>query len=113
MEDNVKLAETLLQRVAELGKTSFELAKLKALDKTADVVSSFVPQFIVMMLIASFTIFFNLGVAFWLGEILGGIFWGFLVVAGFYGLVAVAIYLFMRKWIKRIVSNYIIKQALR
>ncbi len=113
MEDNIKLAESLLQRVAELGLTSFELAKLKALDKTADVVSSFVPQFIVMLLIASFTIFFNLGVAFWLGEILGGIYWGFLVVAGFYGFVAILVYLFMRKWLKRVVGDYIIKQALR
>ena len=71
MEDNAKLIESLLERAAEYGKTSFELVKLKALDKTSDVVSSFIPHSVVFVLIASFMLFLNLGLAFWLGEILG------------------------------------------
>ena len=34
MEDNAKLIESILERTAEYGKTTFELVKLKALDKT-------------------------------------------------------------------------------
>ena len=37
MEDNAKLIESLLERAVEYGKTSLELVKLKALDKTSDV----------------------------------------------------------------------------
>jgi len=34
MEENSNLLETLLERASEYGKTSIDLAKLKALDKT-------------------------------------------------------------------------------
>ena len=71
MQDNAKLIETLFERTVEYGKTSFELVKLQALDKTSDVVSSFVPHSVVFVLIASFMLFFNVGLAFWLGELLG------------------------------------------
>jgi len=54
MENNAKLIESLLERDTEYGKTSYELIKLKALDKTSDVVSSFIPHSIVLVIIASF-----------------------------------------------------------
>lgn len=113
MEDNTKFLETLLEKATEYGKTSFELVKLKALDKTTDVVSSLIPHSVVFVLIASFLIFLNLGLALWLGEILGKIFYGFFVVAGFYVLVAIVIHFFMHKWLKRLISNYFIKRVLK
>jgi len=113
MEDNAKLIELLLERTVEYGKTSYELVKLKALDKTSDVVSSFVPHSFVFVLISSFILFFNLGVAFWLGEILGKVYCGFLVVAAFYGVIGIVVHFFMHKWLKKIVCNYIIKQMLK
>ena len=97
MEDNTKLIESLLERVAEYGKTSYELVKLKALDKSSDVVSSLIPHSVVFVLIASFMLFFNLGLAFWLGEILGKICFGFFVVAAFYVVTAIVLHFFMHK----------------
>jgi len=113
MEENVKLIESLLDRATDYGKTSLELLKLKSLDKTSDAVSSFVPHSFVFILIASFTIFFNLGLAFWLGEILGKIWYGFFVVAAFYGLTGIFVHVFMHKWLKTTLRNYIIKQVLK
>jgi fatty acid desaturase len=112
MEENTKLLESLLERATEYGKTSFELVKLKTIDKTTDVVSSMVPHSVVFVLIASFLIFLNLGIAFWLGEILGRIFYGFFVVAAFYILSGVVIHFFMHKRIKKVVGNYLIKRML-
>ena len=97
----------------QYGKTSYELVKLKALDKTSDVVSSFIPRSIVIFLVSSFMLFVNIGLGFWIGEILGKIYFGFFVVAAFYGFLGIIIYVFMRKWIKKNVSNYIIKQMLK
>jgi len=111
--EEVKLIEPLLKRVAEYGITSYELAKLKALEKTSDVVSSFIPHAVVFVIIASFLLFLNLGVAFWLGEILGKAYYGFFVVAAFYGIVAIVFRLFMYKWLKKVVCNNIIKQVLK
>ncbi|MGC1389530.1 MAG: hypothetical protein WA816_00680 [Bacteroidales bacterium] len=113
MEDNTRLLESLLERASEYSKTSFELLKLKTLDKTTNVVSSLVPQSIVLVLIASFMLFLNLGLALWLGDILGKAFYGFFVVAGFYILVGIVIHFFMHNWIRKLVGNYFIKRMLK
>lgn len=112
MDDNAKLIESLLERAVEYGKTSLELAKLKALDKTSDVVSTVIPHAVVFVLIASFMLFFNLGLAFWLGSLLGQIYYGFILVAGFYGITAIVVHFFMHKWFKKLVCDYFIKQML-
>jgi fatty acid desaturase len=113
MEDNTRLLESLLERASEYSKTSFELLKLKTLDKTTNVVSSLVPQSIVLVLIASFMLFLNLGLALWLGDILGKVFYGFFVVAAFYILAGIIIHFFMHDWIKKLVGNYLIKRVLK
>ncbi len=113
MEDKTNIIETLLERATEYGKSSYELAKLKTLDKTADVVSTLLSNSVVLVIISSFILFLNLGLAFWLGEILGKIYFGFFVVAAFYGVSGILIYFFMHDWIKKVVSNNIIKQVLK
>jgi hypothetical protein len=113
MEDKAKLLESLLNSATDYGVTTYELIKLKALDKTADVVSSVVPHSVVLILLSSFMLFLNLGIAFWLGEILGKLFYGFLIIAGFYLLTGSIIYFLIYKWIKKTVCNYVIKQMLK
>jgi fatty acid desaturase len=112
MEDNAKLIETLLEKTAEYGKASYELMKLKALDKTSDIVSSFIPHAVVFVIIAVFMLFLNLGLAFWLGDILGRTCFGFFVVAAFYGILGIILHFFMHKWLKKVICNYIIKNVL-
>ena len=113
METYAKLIETLLEKTTEYGKTSVELMKLKVVDKTSDIVSTFIPHSIVFALGTSFMLFFNLGLAFWLGEILGKNFYGFIVVAAFYGLIGIILHLFLHQWLKKHIYNYIIKQLLK
>jgi fatty acid desaturase len=113
MEDNSKLLETLLESATDYGKTSFELLKLKVLDKTTDVISSVIPYSVVLVLIASFMLFLNLGLALWIGEILGKMFYGFFVVAGFYAFTGIIIHFFMHKWFKKRVSDYFIRRVLK
>ncbi len=113
MEENGKLIESILESSAEFGKTTFELVKLKALDKTTDVVSSLFPNSIVFSLIVIFMFFLNLGLALWLGEILGKIYYGFFVVAAFYGILGIVMRLFMHKWLKKVAGNFFIKQVLK
>ncbi len=112
MENKSNLIENILENATQYGKTSLELIKLKALDKTSDVVSSFIPNSITIFLISTVTIFVNIGLALWVGEILGKIYFGFFVVAGFYLLIVIIFLLFMQKRIKTISGNYIIKKLL-
>ena len=113
MEENSNLIESLVERATDYGKTSYELMKLKAVDKTSDVVSTVIPYSFVFVMIVIFMLFFNLGLAFWLGEMLGKIFYGFFIVAAFYLLIVAVIHFFMRKWLKKVIGNFIIKQLLK
>lgn len=113
MEENAKVIETILERSAEYGKATFELVKLKALDKTTDVVSSLFPDSIVFILAVIFMFFLNFGLALWLGEILGKVFYGFFAVAAFYGILGIVMRLLMHKWLKKVAGNYFIKQVLK
>lgn len=112
METNAKIIEELLEKVTEYGKTSFELVKLKALDKTSDVVSSIVPHSFVIIIFSAFLLFTSLGASIWLGEILGKAYFGFFVVAAFYGIVGLILHFFLHTCLKKKISNSIIKQIL-
>jgi fatty acid desaturase len=113
MENNVNQIESLLERAADYGKTSFELVKLKAVDKTSDVASSIISNLIVLVVFATFLLFINLGLAFWLGEKLGNLFYGFFIIGGSYFIIGIIIHFLMHKWIKKNVANYIIKRILQ
>lgn len=113
MEDNTKLVESLLERVTDYGKTSYELVKLKVVDKATDGLSSFLPGTATGVIVCNFLLFVNLGLAIWLGKILGELFYGFFIVAAFYAFVAFVMHFFMRKWLKRILYDYMIKQLLK
>ena len=113
MEDNIKRIESLLDGAIEYGKTSFELAKLKAIDQASDAVSSFIPHSLVIFILVSSLLFLNIGLALLIGEILGDTFYGFFVIAAFYGIIGAVLHFLMHKWLKKIVSNYIVKQAFK
>ena len=113
MEENAKLLESLIERANEYGKTSYELVKLKALDKSTEIVSSLVPHSLVFILIATFMLFINLGLALWLGDLLGKIFYGFFVVATIYVISGLVIHFFMHNWFKKLAGNYFIKSVLK
>jgi len=113
MESETNLIEELIEKTVEYGKSSLELAKLKALDKISDVVSSLMAHSVVIAILFSFMLFLNLGLAFWIGKILGEVYYGFFAVAGFYCIAAIFIYVFMLKWIRKCVGNTVIKQVLK
>jgi len=113
MNENGKSIEALLEETVEYANTSIKLVKLKALDKTSEVISSFIPHSIVFFLVASLLFFLNMGIAFWLGEIMGNNSYGFFVVAAFYGLLGFIVHFFMHDMLKKKICDYIIKQVLK
>lgn len=104
--------ETLFERIEEFGKTSFELYKLRTISKTAKIISSFITNATVIILISISLFFASIGLAIWLGEILGKSYLGFLCVSSFYFLLGLIVFFFMSKFIRRKVSNSIISQTL-
>ena len=113
LEDIVNSIESLLESASGYGKASYDLIKLKTIYKTSDVLSSLFSHTVVILILMSFLLFLNLGVAFWLSVIFGNIFYGFFVVAAFYGIIGLVVHFFMHDRMKRKISDYIIKQALK
>jgi fatty acid desaturase len=113
MEEKINVIELLLERAADYTKTSYELVKLKTLSKSSDIFSSFIPNAVVIIFVASFLLFLNFGVAFWLGSIMGEIYYGFFAIAAFYVVIGIVVHFFLHKRIKRKIENYIIQKALK
>ena len=112
MENNTKSIESLLESTVDYGRTSFELVKFKTIDKTADLISTMVPNTLVLVMVSFFMLFLGIGLAYWLGEILGKLWFGFFAVAVFYGISAIVFHFLMHPWIKKMVSDSIIKRVL-
>ena len=112
MENKTYVLEPLFEKAENYAKTSFELFKLKSVNKSADVVSTFFSRGIVLILLSIFIITINIGVALWLGDLLGKSYYGFFCVAGFYALSGTVVYFLMHKSIKIRVTNSVISQLL-
>jgi len=111
-DDKAGLLGSLLEKAEAYGKTSFELYKLKAVDKAAAALSSVVSSAIALLTLFLFLAMAGTGIALWLGVLLGRMYYGFFCVAGFYALAGIILYLVKDNWIKRSVNNAIIRQAL-
>ena len=109
MDPQKNLIDPLLEKVESYGKTSFELMKLKALAKTADVSSTLFSRSLFILFVSFFAFTINIAVALWIGDLLGKTYYGFLIVSAFYALASI-ILLIVHPSIKTRINNTIIKQ---
>jgi hypothetical protein len=113
MNDNTTPIATLFERAEDYSKTTLKLLKLTAVDKSAEIISSLVSLIVVGMTIVLSLIIISIGVALWLGKLLGDTYYGFFIIGAFYMLLAILFNVFSKQWVKYPVSNSIIKQMLK
>ncbi len=113
MKNPADLIEALWEQTENYGKTSYELSKLKVLESFILIVTSLVTKVSVILVASLFVLVVNIGIAFLLGDLLGKVYYGFFIVAGFYFLAAMIMHFFLYKWIKKPVSKLIINQVLQ
>ena len=113
MDEKENILSSLLDSVEDYGKTSFELFKMKRLDKASDIAATVVSRILAIIAFMTFLSMASIGAAFWLGEVLGKIWYGFFVVAAFYGLLGLIVYFVMHKGLKRIFADMIINRSLK
>lgn len=112
MEDNANRFEALFEKAIDYSKTSIDLAKLKAVKETTDLVSTWMPHSIVLVFVFTGIFLFNIGMALWIGEAIENIYYGFFIVAGSYGIIALALHFIFHKWIKKNIRQCLIKKLL-
>ena len=112
LEESQTVFESLYEKGEQYAKTSLEVIKLKTIDKSADVTSNLVSWVVIITFATLFFLILNIGLALWIGKLLGASFYGFFVVSGFYGLLAVICTIFRKQLIKKPLNNSIIEQFL-
>jgi hypothetical protein len=102
----------LIEKSEQYIKTTGELYKLKAIDKSAEVLASLTANLFVLISVTIFLLTLNIGIAFWLGTIIGEVYLGFFIVALFYLLLTLLIHLSKKYLIERPTKNIIINKML-
>lgn len=113
MKNDPDLIDELFKRVSEFSITYIELIKLKTVNSITEAVSALFPGFVVSILLAAFILFLNLGLAVWLGDMFGKLYYGFFIVAAFYLVLGFFSHFFIKGWFKKIAGNYFVKQLFR
>lgn len=94
-------------------KAQLELFKLKAIAKIADVASSIFSRLLVLILFVFFVIIFNIGLSFYIGNLLNQTYLGFFIVSGFYALLSIVLYMLRNRFMKTKISNSVINILLK
>ena len=113
MENNSSTIEILFERVEDYTRTTIDLVKLTAVDKTADILSSLLSRLTVSIVFVMFGFLVNVGLSFWIGELVGKIYYGFFIVSSIYLVLAIVLYIVKDKVLKMPISNFIIVKMLK
>lgn len=111
MESPSSSTELLFESLEIYGKTTFELAKLKALEALSKGMAALFASLGVVIMLSLFVVLFSIGVAILLGEVLGKPSYGFFIVAAFYLVAGLLSHYFLYQWIKAPIGNILIKQV--
>ena len=113
MEDLAKSVDMLYEKAKKYTETSAELLALKTVDKSADVLSSLITIVLIVIVVAMFTLFINVGLSLFIGTLLNEYYLGFIIISAFYLVLALVLYMFKDKFIKIPVTNLIIVKLLK
>ncbi len=111
MEDKPTILEPLISKAEEFGRVSIELMEMKLLENAAELSSTIFSRTLSLLALLMCLFLVSTGLSFLLGEILGEILYGFLVVGGFYGVMGLIFYFVTHKSVKISVSNSIISKV--
>ena len=89
------------------------LAKIIIAEKRSKVISNLIVFFILTLLFFSALLFASISLGFYLSELTGKYYWGFLIVAGIYFILGVFIRLFKERLIHFPIMNNILQQILK
>jgi hypothetical protein len=110
MENQPGTFGALFEKAGSYLETRLDLLKLQAIDKSSDVTSSLVSRIVILLILLLAVFIGSIGLAIWVGELVGKMYLGFFIVAAFYALLAWLIHLFRKAWIKDPITNSLIKK---
>lgn len=113
MENIAKNIESLYNKAEQYSRTSLELIKLNAIDKSSDVISSLAVIVSLTLILAVFSLFVNIGIALLLGKAFDSYAIGFFIVSGFYLVVALVVFIFRKSLIKIPIDTIVVTKLMK
>jgi hypothetical protein len=113
MEDQQQDIDILLSDAGDFIETRTTLWKLKAIESLVDVSGELVSGMGMIVITSFVVIIFSIGLALLIGDWLGKDFYGFFIIGGLYGIVALVIYARRGRWLKDPFSNMLIRKILK
>ena len=104
---------TILDQAEQYIKTSMELYTLRLTGKIAKIVSTLITQLVIGVLAMIVLFMLSMFLAFWIGDLMGRPYLGFLMIGGVIGLVTWVLFLKRDKLIRRPVMDDIISEILK
>ena len=112
MENEPNHIGALFETSGDYLETRVDLLKLKAVNKSSDMISSIVSKLVITLIFIFGFFILNIGLSIWIGTKTGEVWYGFIIVAGFYILLGVLLIIFKGKWLKDPVNNILVKKML-
>ncbi len=104
----LSLFESLFANVKEYFKERIDLIKLKLVDKASTIVSSILSFLVIFVVLIFFLFCLNVGVALYIGSLIGKTYLGFLIVAGFYAIAGLVFVLVGKRLFKSLILGLLI-----
>ncbi len=104
---------TILDQAEQYLKTNMELYTLRVTGKVAKIISTLVTQLVIGVLAMIVLFMLSMFLAFWIGDLMGRAYLGFLIIGGVIGLVTWILFLMRDKLIRKPVMNDIISEILK
>lgn len=105
-------AEDLFFKSKEYLNTRLELLKLKSINKASGIFSSAITAIFLVVMGLMVLILFSIGLALYLGEVLGASHYGFFIVGGLYIIIGLIFIALRKQLLKTPFSNWLIKNLI-
>jgi len=113
MESPASTFKTLIDSAETYASTRIELGKLRMLEAGTNIATRAIVKFVVFTTAVMFIVFVNLGLALYIGDLLGKPYLGFFIISCFYLVLAIVLHFLLLAWIKKPLSEFIITQIMR
>ncbi len=103
---------TIIKACIKYAEARIDLLKLSFINKASDGISSLISMIIALVFLMLALILLSIGLAIWLGNVFGGLDYGFFAVGGLFVIVGIILFIFKSSVIKGPVSSAIIKKVI-
>jgi hypothetical protein len=110
MQETFTKIEELAGHIKEYVDNRLASAKLATAEKTSSIVANIIARIAVLIIAIFFILFLSISVAQFLGKLTGENYWGYLIISGFYLMIALAVWAAREKLLRLPVMNAMLQK---